>query len=111
MQTISAILVTLGVTLAIVLLAVSKPTSRQVAAGLTGCLAAGSAAMIAPPLFHGLYESMLTDSSSRLTFRHLVENRSGVLAVLENGTVYGGGAYDGVFNVDLVHDRNGLVRA
>lgn len=111
-QTISVILVTLGVALAIVLLAVSRPTSLQLTAGLAGCLAAGSAAlMFAHPLFTGLYESMLTDSSPRVTFRHLVENRSGVLAVLENGTVYGGGAYDGVFNVDLVHDRNGLVRA
>ncbi len=104
-QTISVILVTLGVGLAIVLLAVSKPTSRQLVAGLSGCVATGAAAIVfAQPLFSGLYESMLTDSSPRLTFRHLVENRSGVLAVLQNGTVYGGGAYDGVFNVNLVND-------
>ena len=110
-QTISVVLVTIGIALAIILLAVSKPSPRQLAAGLTGCIAAGGAVIVfAQPLFNGLYESMLTGSSQGAPFRHLVENRSGVLAVSQNGTVFGGGAYDGVFNVDLVHDLNGLVR-
>jgi len=110
-QTISVVLVTIGIALAIVLLAVSKPSPGQLAAGLTGCIAAGGAVIVfAQPLFNGLYESMLTGSSQGAPFRHLVENRSGVLAVSQNGTVFGGGTYDGVFNVDLVHDLNGLVR-
>jgi spermidine synthase len=110
-QTISVVLVTVGISLAVVLLVVSRPTSRQLAAGLTGCLAAGGAVLVfAQPLFGGLYESMLSDSSQPISLRHLVENRSGVIAVSQNGTVFGGGAYDGMFNVDLVHDRNGLVR-
>ena len=44
-------------------------------------------------------------------FRELVENRSGVIAVTPSGRVFGGGAYDGVFNTDPVNDRNGIFRA
>jgi spermidine synthase len=110
-QAISVMLVTIGIALAILLLAVSKPTSRQLATGLTGCIAVcGAVVIFAQPLFSGLYESMLSGYAHRVPFRRLVENRSGVLAVSRNGTVFGGGAYDGVFNVDLVHDLNGLVR-
>mgnify|MGYP006283476225 CR=1 FL=1 len=39
-----------------------------------------------------------------------VENRSGVINVLANGVVYGGGIYDGRFNTDLVDDLNGAFR-
>jgi spermidine synthase len=34
-----------------------------------------------------------------------------VIAVSSTGIVYGGGAYDGRFNIDLVHDTNGIFRA
>ena len=43
-------------------------------------------------------------------FRYLLENRSGVIAVSQDGTVFGGGAYDGAFNIDLVHDVNPVFR-
>lgn len=46
---------------------------------------------------------------SRLT--SVVENRDGIIAVDREGVVYGGGVYDGRFNVDLVHDSNGIIRA
>jgi spermidine synthase len=41
---------------------------------------------------------------------HVVENRSGVITVAADGTVFGNGAYDGRFNTDLKHDSNGIVR-
>ena len=73
------------------------------------------------PLFSGMYERLLfhTDYNSSIKFSELVENRSGVIAVFraptEYGypaeTVFGGGAYDGRFNVTLLHDSNGLFRA
>ena len=44
-------------------------------------------------------------------FAHIVETRSGVITVTADGEVYGGGAYDGVFRVDLRDDRNGIYRA
>lgn len=40
----------------------------------------------------------------------LVENRSGIIAVTEDGTVFGNGMYDGQFNTDLKRDTNGIVR-
>jgi spermidine synthase len=44
------------------------------------------------------------------TFARIVENRSGIITVDRSGTVFGNGIYDGQFNVDLVHDSNGIVR-
>jgi spermidine synthase len=41
---------------------------------------------------------------------HVVENRSGIISVAADGTVFGNGAYDGRFNTDLKHDSNGIVR-
>ena len=38
-------------------------------------------------------------------------NKSGVIAVTQTGTVFGGGIYDGRFNVSLVNDTNGIQRA
>ncbi|MEI9968168.1 MAG: hypothetical protein WDM87_05905 [Terracidiphilus sp.] len=59
----------------------------------------------------------MSGSSSKRTFHggmgftDLVENRSGVIAVDARGTVYGGGAYDGHFNIDPMNDTNGIFRA
>jgi spermidine synthase len=46
-----------------------------------------------------------------MKFTDLVENRSGVIAVDAHGTVYGGGVYDGHFNIDPMNDTNGIFRA
>jgi len=43
-------------------------------------------------------------------FARVVQNRSGIVTVDATGTVFGNGAYDGHFNVDLAHDVNGIVR-
>jgi spermidine synthase len=40
-----------------------------------------------------------------------VENRSGIVHITEEGTVYGGGAYDGKVNTKLANDINGVHRA
>ncbi len=40
----------------------------------------------------------------------VVETRSGIITVAEDGTVFGNGMYDGHFNVDLKNDSNGIVR-
>jgi spermidine synthase len=68
--------------------------------------------VLANPLFSDLYEKLLykADYHPHQSFRHLVENRSGVIAVSQQGEVFGGGVYDGWYNVDPVHDVNGLFR-
>lgn len=44
------------------------------------------------------------------TFKHVLENKSGIITVDQNDVAYGGGAYDGTFSIDLVHDVNGAAR-
>lgn len=44
------------------------------------------------------------------SFRHVIENRSGVVTVTQGGMVFGGGTYDGQLSTDLVYDKNGIVR-
>jgi spermidine synthase len=65
------------------------------------------------PLFHGMYEKMLMKDkyAAQAKFAAVVETRSGVIAVTQLGTVFGGGIYDGKFNVSLVNDTNGIQRA
>lgn len=41
----------------------------------------------------------------------VVENRNGIITVDRDRRVYGNGAYDGQFNIDLVHDTNDVKRA
>ena len=43
-------------------------------------------------------------------FVHVIENRSGIITVDSDGTVFGHGMYDGRFNTDLKHDTNGIIR-
>ncbi len=45
-----------------------------------------------------------------IAFSTVIENRSGIVTVDTSGTVYGSGAYDGHFNVELVNDVNGIIR-
>jgi spermidine synthase len=70
------------------------------------------AAAAAGPLFSTVYEHLLFKELYRgQKFRYLIESRSGVISVLPDGTIYGGGMYDGRFNTSLVEDTNFLARA
>ncbi|SPK73241.1 putative Spermidine synthase (Putrescine aminopropyltransferase) [Cupriavidus taiwanensis] len=75
--------------------------------------AMGVSAMVAlPPLSEAVLETLLWKGASdaRGPFVQVIENRSGIITVDQEGTVYGGGMYDGRFNVDLRHDTNGILR-
>jgi len=78
-----------------------------------GCVASVALVFLSGQLYSSLYERLLfkDNYTGDKKFVDLVENRSGEIAVDSDGVVYGGGAYDGRFNVDLVHDSNGLFRA
>ncbi|HMC29160.1 MAG TPA: fused MFS/spermidine synthase, partial [Verrucomicrobiae bacterium] len=60
-----------------------------------------------------LYERLIFHHSpeSRLPFAQIVENRNGVVTVLPDGSVFGGGVYDGAFLIDPAHDANFIIRA
>ena len=67
---------------------------------------------VAPRAYDRIYERLYYKTQFKNErFAEVVETRSGVIAVTEDGTVFGGGAYDGRLNTSIVHDRNGIVRA
>jgi len=76
--------------------------------------AASMLALIIGPYFYAnLYEKLILGSQALGVgpFAHIVENRNGVIAVAQNGAVFGSGVYDGFFSTDPVDDKNLIVRA
>src|SRR5262249_33536700 len=114
LATIARVLVVLGLGLAAALVALSR-LRRGVAAASYGVLVASAVAAVAsvPALYDRVYERIIYknefDGSQR--FVQLIENRSGVIAVCDDGTVYGSGAYDSVVNTSLKSSVNGILRA
>jgi spermidine synthase len=67
--------------------------------------------VVARPLFRTLYDRLLfKDKFPASRFQEIVETRSGAIGVTPDGTLFGGGVYDGRFNVDLLHDVNIILR-
>jgi spermidine synthase len=70
------------------------------------------ALLASPLLFDRLIERL--SPPVRLASPHpvsqVIETRSGLIAVTEDGLVFGEGVYDGVLNTDLMHDVNGIIR-
>jgi len=75
--------------------------------------AAGVIGLSSHAIFDQLYERLLyrKDFTPETHFAETVENRSGLIHVSEDGRVWGGGIYDGAFNVSIAADRNWIVRA
>jgi len=86
--------------------------SQSSAAILLMCAAAGGIVLTSHRLYDRLYERLQLKSAltSDSRFRYVLENKSGVVTVTSDDEVYGGGVYDGAFNVSLVNDRNGAFR-
>jgi spermidine synthase len=65
------------------------------------------------PLFENVYEKLFYKerAANQPAFAEVVETRGGVVAVTRGREVYGGGAYDGMIETDMVRDSNLLVRA
>lgn len=112
---ITKVLVVAGFALSAVIVGMSAPARRLVVSSY-GALGAVTAItlLVLPKFYDQLYEKLLFkwdfDGSQR--FAQVVENKSGVITVAQDGTVYGGGAYDGVVNTWLdANDKNGILRA
>jgi SAM-dependent methyltransferase len=111
---VAAALVAAGVGCAALLSALSpSPPGVRAARALAAAAAAALAVATLPGASAGLLERLLwkTAAPAHAPFARVVENRTGILAVDETGTVYGHGMYDGRFNVDVVNDTNGILRA
>jgi spermidine synthase len=111
---VALVLALLGYLVALALLVSSRPSRRTLATGGVAIAAFALAAVtLTPALFGRFYESLLFGRrvADEPPFKQVVENRSGVITVTPDGTVYGNGAYDGRLSTDLVDDRNLVIRA
>ncbi len=68
------------------------------------------AIVVIPLMSHRLFENLRDTDKVNHDFVDIVENRSGIITVDKDGTVYGNGMYDGRFNTHLADDRNGIIR-
>src|SRR5208283_5486625 len=86
----------LGLALGAMLLSATEGSLGRRVAGVGGCIALMLLLQIStPPLFRRIYERLGHRDD---TYTRIIENRSGVIAVDQFNTVFGGGAYDGRFN-------------
>lgn len=112
---IALVLALAGFALAAALVVMSAPSRRRAIVShgvLAGCALVAVVAL--PRLYDRLYERLIykNEYDGTQRFAQIVETRSGVITVAEDGSVYGGGAYDGVVNTRLEYnDKNGILRA
>jgi spermidine synthase len=114
LRDVSVVLTLLGLGLGLALMPKANFKRHTfIASALVVLVAALFVAQTSKPLFHGMYEKMLLKNTylPGMQFASVVETKSGVIAVTQGGTVFGGGIYDGRFNVSLVNDTNGIQRA
>jgi spermidine synthase len=112
LQGIAAILVVAGLTCAVLVSFALQQRARLVTIGALISIALLTVPII-PMLTPRLLERLLWKdhwAEADRSFARVVENRSGIITVDHAGTLYGDGAYDGRFNIDLTHDTNGIVR-
>jgi spermidine synthase len=77
---------------------------------LAGALAVLALAAIPAFAGHVLENLQWKGAATAQPFVKVLENRSGIITVAADGTVFGHGMYDGKFNTDLKHDTNGVIR-
>ncbi|HSO38030.1 MAG TPA: hypothetical protein VLT33_36130 [Labilithrix sp.] len=112
---IARLLVVSGFALSALLVVMGGLARRSALASYAALAGAVAIALVSSAaLYDRVYERLVFkneyDGSQR--FAQIVENKSGVITVTQDGTIYGGGGYDGVLNTTLQdNDRNGIVRA
>ena len=114
LKQVNVVLALLGLGLGTGLLLKAKLGRERFIGSAFAALAAALFVVLAcDPLYSAMYEKMLMKDKyvSGAQFGAVVETKSGVVAVTQTGTVFGGGIYDGRFNVSLVNDTNGIQRA
>jgi spermidine synthase len=87
---------------------VRTPPSWAIAA----ILIALTAVPTASPAYAKLFQRLIFGNrpEARENVAHVVEDRNGVITVMPDGAVFGGGVYDGYFNIDPTNDVNLVVR-
>ncbi|MGL3214936.1 spermidine synthase [Bradyrhizobium sp. BR 1433] len=104
-------LVFAGTLCALILLARSKGPRGEHRQRLLRAVAVLALACVAiPAMSHRVFENLLGKGQTSYDFTDVVENRSGIITVDKDGTVFGNGMYDGRFNTRLAGDPNGIIR-
>jgi len=67
----------------------------------------------AAPTYANLFGKLIfgPKASTVGEMKYVVENRNGIVAVTADDAVFGGGVYDGFFNIDPANDKNLVIRA
>lgn len=111
---LTTLLGVVGVSCAAGLYLAAVPKRRAPRRGAVAVAVATAAAMVvfSPRLFGSVYEQLVFTKgyTPDLHFVRVIENRHGVIAVTANDELYGSGALDGVFNIDLRHDARNTIR-
>jgi spermidine synthase len=105
---IAIVLLSAGLITAVTLIAIAGQASART---LAVAVAGAALVLVSWPFYSNIYERLLIAQGFPVTLRHVVETRSGVIAVDDKDIVFGGGVYDGRYNTDLVSDSNGIYRA
>jgi len=102
----------LGFLLAAAVVLTTRGRRRALTMG-TIAVAALAVVMTSEKAFDRLYERLnyRKDFTADTRFVETVESRSGVINVSADGKVWGGGAYDGAFNVEITDEKNWIERA
>lgn len=114
LQTIGAVIACCGMVLVAALLFLADLPARGRLASVAGILIASVVLVKTTPTVYDRiwerlqYKNKFTDDTK---FLDVVETKSGVITVTQDGVVYGGGAYDGKVSTSLSWDRNGIFRA
>jgi predicted membrane-bound spermidine synthase len=109
---ISSTLLVLGLLFSMwVLHTAGTPAPRLKSIAAMGLVATVLFVTLCHPVFATIYDRLLFKSDyPRQHFSRMAETRSGVVGETPNGIVFGGGVYDGRYNVDLFHDVNMILR-
>lgn len=115
LQTIGAIIACIGMALVVALVVLSDMRHDARLASI-GSLALLSLLLVkaTPAVYDRVWERLQYKwkfDEEKTRFLDVVETKSGVITVTEDGTVYGGGAYDGKVSTSIRWDRNGIFRA
>ena len=91
--------------------ALMRRSRTRVLPFVTVCVVVMIIAPLSRPVFDTIYDRLLFKKFYPMQhFTQVIENRSGVIGITPDGTVFGGGVYDGRFNIDLLNDTNMIVR-
>jgi spermidine synthase len=114
LQTIGKVIALVGLALVAALVLLSDLRGGARARWMSGVVIVASLiSLVNPRAYDRIWERLLykQDFRADTKFAEVIETKSGVITVTQDGTVYGGGAYDGRFNTSIRYDRNGIMRA